>query len=347
MEICAGAGGQALGLERAGFDPVMLIDTDPHACATLRANRPEWDVRRIDLLEFVGHDHPQVLDVDLLAGGLPRLPYTIAGKRRRVEERYDLMRAAIWLATEIRPGAIMLENVPALVKDPGFVDVRDFVAEELKNNGYEHVWGILDAQDYGVPQRREHGVLVAMRPEDLARFEWPEPVGGAATVGEVLWRSMGSRGWAGAREWRLIANEVAPPIVGGATGRGGADLGPTRSKDIWARLGVNGNSIADDVPGPDFVMRMSDDPRDRSGLPKLTVPQVAVLQGFPEDWTITGGKTARYRQIAQAFPPPLAAALGSKIAQALSGQIEGDAEPATGTFSTTSVRRSRPSRCSL
>ena len=140
---------------------------------------------------------------------------------------------------------------------------------------------------------------------------------------------------------------MAPPIVGGATGRGGADLGPTRSKDIWARLGVNGNSIADDVPGPDFVMRMSDDPRDRSGLPKLTVPQVAVLQGFPEDWTITGGKTARYRQIAQAFPPPLAAALGSKIAQALSGQIEGDAEPATGTFSTTSVRRSRPSRCSL
>ncbi|MBG0814837.1 DNA cytosine methyltransferase [Planomonospora sp. ID82291] len=319
LEICAGAGGQALGLEKAGFDPVMLIDDDPHACATLHANRPEWDVRKLDLLEFVGHDHPQVLDVDLLAGGLPRLPYSSAAKPRHVDDRHDLLRAAIWLALEVRPRAIMLENVPALAKAPAFAETRGFVEEELKNGGYEHAWRVLDAQEYGVPQRREHGVLVAMRPDDFVRFTWPEPAGAAATVGDVLWRSMGSRGWGGAEEWRLVANEVAPTIVGGSKDRGGADLGPTRSKNIWARLGVNGGGIADDVPGPDFVMRTEDDPRDRKGLPKLTVAQVAVLQGFPPEWTFAGGKTARYRQVGHAFPPPLAAALGDRIAAALAG----------------------------
>jgi DNA (cytosine-5)-methyltransferase 1 len=316
LEICSGAGGQALGLEGAGFDPVMLVDSDFHACATIRANRPAWDIRQLDLLELVGHEHPEVLDVDLLAGGLPRLPYSIAGKRPRVEDRYDLLRATVWLAIEVRPRAIMLENVPALVKDPMFAEVRGFVEDELKNSDYECVWAILDAKDHGVPQRREHGVLVAMRPEDLVHFVWPEPTGAAATVGETLWRSMAGRGWSGAAAWRLMANEVAPPIIGGSKARGGADLGPSRTKSIWARLGVNGGSIADEVPGPDFVLRAGTDPADRKGLPKLTVPQVAAIQGFPADWVLTGGKTARYRQVAQAFPPPLAMAVGERIAAA-------------------------------
>jgi DNA (cytosine-5)-methyltransferase 1 len=317
LEICAGAGGQALGLERAGFDPVMLIDEDPHACATLRANRPEWDVRQLDLFDFVGQDHPHVLDVDLLSGGLPRGQYSIAGKRTGPEsEARDPLKAAVWLATEVRPRAIMLDNVPGLVKDAAFAEAREFVAAELGANGYECVWAVLDAQDHGVPQRRPHGIIVAMRHEDMSRFRWPEPVGGAGTVGDVLWPSMASRGWPGAAEWRLMANEVAPTIVGGSKQRGGADLGPTRTKNIWARLGVNGSSIADEVPGPEFVLRPGEEPANRRNLPRLTVEQVALLQGFPTDWTILGGKTARYRQVGHAFPPPLAAAVGRSIVDA-------------------------------
>lgn len=314
LEICAGAGGQALGLERAGFHPVMLIDEDAQACSTLRENRPEWDVRQLDLFEFVGCDHPQVLDVDLMAGGLPRF----RGRRREPEsEQRDPVRAAVWLATEVRPRAIMLENVPGLVTDAEFTNVRGFVEDELAANGYECAWRVLDAQDYGVPQRRPHGVVIAMRREHMVRFRWPEPTSGAATVGDVLWPSMAGRGWAGASEWRRRANEVAPTIVGGSKDRGGADLGPTGSKKTWARLGVNGASIADDVPGPDFPMRTHEDPADRGDLPRLTVDQVALLQGFPSEWTITGRKTARYRQVGHAFPPPLATALGRKIANAL------------------------------
>ncbi|MEU8347787.1 DNA cytosine methyltransferase [Spirillospora sp. NPDC048832] len=312
LEICAGAGGLALGLEEAGFHPVMLLDEDANACATLRENRPIWDVRQLDVFEFVGHDHPQVLDVDLLAGGLPR---PRAG--RMESERRDPLRAAVWLATEVRPRAILLENTPGLVTDEAFANVREFVEAELGANGYACAWRVLDAQDYGVPQRRPHGVLVAMSPERMAGFEWPAPTGGAATVGDVLWRSMAGRGWAGASEWRARANEIAPTIVGGSKDRGGADLGPTGSKATWARLGVNGGSIADDVPGPDFRMSPGQNPTDRSGLPKLTVEQVALLQGFPPDWTFAGRKTARYRQVGHAMPPPLAQAVGQKLAAAL------------------------------
>ncbi|MQY04597.1 DNA cytosine methyltransferase [Actinomadura macrotermitis] len=312
LEICAGAGGQAIGLAQAGFEPVMLIDNDPHACSTLRANRTDWDVRQLDLLEFVGADHPQVLDVDLLAGGLPRPPYSAADSR-------NPLHAAVWLATEVRPRAIMLENVPALAKSGTFAETRSFAEAELADCGYVCRWNVLDAQDFGVPQRREHGVLVAMRPDDMARFAWPEPTAeNAPTVGEVLWSSMASRGWAGAAEWRHMADEVAPTIIGGSKLRGGADLGPTRTKSIWARMGVNGGSIGDDVPGPEFVLRRNDeDPTDRKGLPKLTVSQVALLQGFPEKWTLCGGKTARYRQVGHAMPPPLARALGERLARAL------------------------------
>lgn len=318
LDICAGAGGQALGLERAGFDPVLLLDNDPHACGSLFLNRPQWDVMEMDLRDFVGHEHPQVLNVDLMAGGLPRIPYSVAGRQRQTtSERDDLLKATVWLATEVQPRAIMLENVPQLARSPKFSGLRDFVEEELKPCGYVCAWNVLDAQDFGVPQRREHGVLVAMRPEDMDHFSWPSPTGGAPTVGEVLGPSMASRGWPQARQWSLSADEVAPTIVGGSKDRGGADLGPSRTKNIWARLGVNGTSIGDEPPGPDFVLRENEGRNGRQGLPKLTVEQVALLQGFPPNWQFAGRKTSRYRQVGHAFPPPLAETVGISIRSAL------------------------------
>ena len=95
---------------------------------------------------------------------------------------------------------------------------------------------------------------------------------------------------------------------GGSKKHGGPDLGPTRARAAWAELGVDGLGIADEIPGPDF-------PAGRR--PRLTVAMVARLQGFPEDWTITGRKTAAYRQVGNAFPPPVARALGTAIASAL------------------------------
>jgi DNA (cytosine-5)-methyltransferase 1 len=319
LEVCAGAGGQMLGLERAGFVPVALIDEDGHTCATLRANRPERRVIQIDLRDFVGAEYPEVLDVDLFSAGLPSGPFSRAGLQRGADDARDLLATAIWLVTEIRPRAILIENVPSLVTDEKFLSHREFVHEELTHLGYEYEWRILDAQDFGVAQRRPHGLLVAMRPEDFVRFSWPEPSGvSPPTVGEVLRDSMKSRGWPGAESWAEAACSIAPTIVGGSKNRGGADLGPSGAKNAWAKLGVNGAGIADHPPGPDFVLEHGIGKYGRDGLPKLTVRQVALLQGFPPDWILRGGKTSQYRQVAQSVPPPVAEAVGRRMATALS-----------------------------
>ncbi|MEV2272916.1 DNA cytosine methyltransferase [Nonomuraea africana] len=314
LEICAGAGGQALGLERAGFDPVMLVDNDPHACATLRANRPTWRVLEADLKDFVGTEHDGVADVDLLSGGVPSAPFSIAGKQHGTEDDRDLLRTAIFLAMDVRPRAIMIESTPSLLTSPKFGTARSFVEEELKHLNYRWDWRILDAQHFGVPQTRKSGLLIAMHPNDFARFTWPVGDVRAPTLGAALRESMASRGWTGVDEWVRIADQVAPTIIGGSKKHGGADLGPTRSKRSWMEAGVDGGGLADDVPGPDFVLAPE---LGRRGLPKLTLTQVTRLQGFSEDWSITGRKTAGYRQVAQAMPPPVATAVGRQIALAL------------------------------
>ena len=117
---------------------------------------------------------------------------------------------------------------------------------------------------------------------------------------------MGSRGWLGADEWARQASRIAPTLVGGSLRHGGPDLGPTRAKRAWSALGVDAHQLADAPPGPDFV-----------GMPRLTVNMTAALQGFPPEWKIEGRKTQAYRQVGNAFPPPVAAAVGSAIARAL------------------------------
>lgn len=317
LEICAGAGGQALGLEHAGFDPVLLLDHGRECCETLLANRPEWNVVRADLRDFDAEDHPEALDVDLLSGGVPCAPYSPAGAQDGDADARDLLEVAIYLAYQTRPRAIMIENTADLATSRKFARNRENIEEHLRHLGYQWDWRVVDAQDHGVPQRRRSSVLVAMAPAAFRAFVWPEPVGPAPTVAETLLPSMAERGWPHAAEWAEKARHVAPTIVGGSDRHGGADLGPSRSKIAWARLGINGSSLAAMPPGAEDGFDTGVGKNGREGLPKLTIEQVALLQGFPEDWHFVGRKTARYRLVGNAFPPPVAQAMGRRIAHAL------------------------------
>ncbi|MCX4981109.1 DNA cytosine methyltransferase [Streptomyces sp. NBC_00572] len=309
VEICAGAGAQALGLQRAGFDPLLLIDSKADSCFTIDLNRPSWDVVCMDLMQFQTEMRPDAVGVDLLSGGLPRVKSSATIGRPEDTEERRVLRAAIDLARSIRPKAVLLENVPDLVDSPAFEDDRAWIEKELTAVGYRTSWRVLNAADFGVPQNRSSGFLVALQDRYFARFAWPEPLEAPTpTVGRVLGPSMASRGWLGVERWVQSADRIAPALVGGSDRRGGADLGPTGSKRAWAALGVNGNSLGDEVPGPDF-------PADES--PKLTVEQAALIQAFPEEWRFSGGKTSRYRQIGHAMPPPLATAIGRCLAEAL------------------------------
>jgi DNA (cytosine-5)-methyltransferase 1 len=196
----------------------------------------------------------------LLAGGVPCPPFSVAGKQLGTADGRNLFPEAIRLAREIRPKAIMLENVRGLL-DAVFRDYREEIGSQLRDLGYATSWRLLNASDFGVPQLRPRVVVVAIR-EDLGpKFVWPEPQDAEPpTVGESLFDLMASRGWRGVKKWRAGANEIAPTIVGGSLKHGGPDLGPTRAKRAWATLGVDGLGIADSPPERDFV-----------GRPRLTI----------------------------------------------------------------------------
>lgn len=303
VEICAGAGGQALGLEQAGFAHRALVEIEKDFAATLRLNRPHWNVITGDVQHFSGVLHT---GTDLLAGGVPCPPFSKAGKQLGADDERNLFPEAIRLVDEIRPRAVMLENVRGLM-DAVFEDYRRYIAGEIGKLGYETGWRLLNASDFGVPQLRPRVIFVAIRNDCRGAFDWPDasrvkPV----TVGEALHDLMAVNGWAGADAWRERANEIAPTLVGGSKKHGGPDLGPTRAKRAWAALGVDGLGIANEPPAADFV-----------GMPRLTVRMAARIQGFPDDWQFSGKKTANYRQIGNAFPPPVAKAVGLQIAQCL------------------------------
>lgn len=309
VEVCAGAGAQAFGLELAGFDPVLLVDSKADACFTIDLNRPAWDVVCMDLLDFRVSMRPEVQGVDLVSGGLPRVKSSATVGRAEDTEERRVLRATVELVADIKPRAVLLENVPDLVESSAFADDRSWIETELLRAGYRSCWKVLNAADFGVPQNRSSGFWVAFVEPYFSRFSWPEPDELLPpTVGQALGPSMSALGWPGAEQWIKGADRIAPALVGGSDRRGGADLGPTGSKNAWAALGVNGNSLGDEPPNAEFAV---------DGWPKLTVGQAALIQAIPQEWQFSGGKTSRYRQIGHAMPPPLAASVGRAIAAAL------------------------------
>lgn len=311
VELCAGAGAQALGLELAGFDPVLLIDSKADACFTIDLNRPDWEVVCMDVAQFDPSMRPETVGVDLLSGGLPRVKAQAAVNRPEDNEERHVLKAAIALVREIKPRAVLLENLPELVEGQNFEEDRKEIEADLGAMGYRTTWRVLNAADFGVPQNRSSGFLIALREADFPGFRWPEPHElPPPTVGEVLGASMAVHGWPGVERWIKGADRIAPAVVGGSDRRGGADLGPTGSKKAWAALGVNGISLGDSAPDAQFAVDF---------VPRLTVDQAALIQAIPEQWRFFGGKTSRYRQIGHAMPPPLAEAVGRAIAVALHG----------------------------
>lgn len=257
----------------------------------------------------------------------------------------------------------MIENVRG-IKDAKFQEYRTYIEARLQGGwakhpvtgidedfdglGYEVCeWEVLEASDFGVPQLRPRAVLVAIRKDVLGdiKFVWPTATGSPKSVFRALEESMNRRyapylkmsgdvarlAEQRLSQWKEKAQMaegkkdfgVAPTLVGGSKKHGGADLGPSRAKAAWALLGVSGVGVANSHD--ESVKKKSQD-RDlfREAGPMLTVEQAAIVQGFPSNWKFSGGKTAQYRQVGNAFPPPVAAAVGKAIADVLRAAQERD-----------------------
>jgi DNA (cytosine-5)-methyltransferase 1 len=358
VEICAGAGGQAVGLHKAGYAHRALVEIDPHAAETLRTNAGRLNISsdkviEDDLNNFVELGLDEFSDkfgieqgeLDLLAGGVPCPPFSLAGRQLGEDDERDLFPAMLELVEKLRPKAVMIENVRGLLEPRHkFSSYRKQILDQLRDEydvadeglDLSRSWRILEARDFGVPQLRPRAILVAIRRDVLksgTEFIWP--VGsslGVVSVFEALRKTMkqrfyehGEEGKKAFARWKAKAesvqrhdksNAVAPTLVGGSKKHGGADLGPTRAKRAWAELGIDAMGVANDprqcVPERDLF---------REAGPMLTVEQAAIIQGFPRDWEFSGGKTARYRQVGNAFPPPVAEAVGRAIAAVLRPEL--------------------------
>ncbi len=307
LEICAGAGGQSLGLEQAGFAHEAAVEIEAVYAQTLMTNRPDWRVLTADARDLSGRAFK---GIDLLAGGVPCPPFSIAGKQLGADDDRDLFPTALRLVAEAQPAAVMLENVRGL-SGSRFAEYRQRILSELYRLDYEPHWQVLNASEFGVPQLRPRFVLVAVKQKYARHWRWPEAQGTPPTVGEAIGDLMAARGWQGVMRWAAGACGIGPTVVGGSTKHGGPDLGPTRARAEWLRMGVDGLGIADEAPGPEQPLTF---------IPKLTLRMVARLQGFPDEWEFEGRKTAAYRQVGNAFPPPVAAAVGSAIYRAMTGE---------------------------
>lgn len=303
VEICAGAGGQALGLAMAGFVHVALVEYEKEYCKILKLNRPEWNVICRDVCDFHGYEYR---GVDLLAGGVPCPPFSVAGKQLGRDDDRDLFPQAIRLIEEIQPKAVMLENVRGFL-DSGFTEYREHIMNSIRDLGYTVQIKLLNASDYGVSQLRPRIVIIGIRNDISSKFEYPMKNETAVkTVGELLYDLMAKNKWKGAKSWAKKADKIAPTLVGGSKKHGGPDLGPTRARKAWAELGVDGKGIANEPPELDF-----------EGMPRLTSRMLARIQGFPDTWTFGDKKTNACRMIGNAFPPPVAKAVGEKIKECL------------------------------
>jgi DNA (cytosine-5)-methyltransferase 1 len=338
VEICAGAGGQTLGLERAGFRHRLAVELDENAARTLRCNLQdvlgysEDEAKKAvavgDVADPETWNPAEYKDVDLLAGGVPCPPFSIAGKQLGANDERDLFAWAIELCGDIQPKALLLENVRGLSANR-FTAYRQHVLDRLHEYGYIGDWKLLHANEFGVSQLRPRFVLVALKREYAEYFDWPTPhTEEPLTVGELLADLMAENGWEQEQvdAWVKRANDIAPTIVGGSKKHGGADLGPTRAKRAWADLGVDAMGVANEAPVKGW--------RAPEGVPgpKLTTAMVARIQGWHDfepvagvdssadgefRWKFHGRKTSIYRQIGNAFPPPVAKALGVAIRKAI------------------------------
>lgn len=336
LELCAGGGGQAIGLHAAGFRHVGLVEWNRAACATISLNRPDWPVINADMRDV---NYERFEGVDLIAGGVPCTPFSAQGLREGREDSRDLFAEAVNIVKTVRPKAIMLENVLGLFH-ARHLPYRLEILAKLSSMGYEAEWREIEGPDFGMAQRRKRTILVGMRKDAMHRFRWPEPLDlSPRTVADTLRDLMAANGWKHVDDWAEKAAGHCNTLVGGSDGKSSPDLGRENGRRAWLELAVNPHGVALEAPGPDVgPAGEPGDPRQAHTYPRLTLRMLARLQEFPDEWRFSpparwqaadgfdsrgdmalGSPMPTFRQIANAFPPAMARALGIRIRRALTG----------------------------
>ena len=328
IELFAGAGGLALGVERAGFDHIGLIEFDKAAAETLKKNRPEWnviwdDIANISCLDLEDYFNIKKGELALLSGGAPCQAFSYAGKRLGLEDTRGTLfyHYAIFLQ-KLQPKMFLFENVRGLLTHDGGKTYQT-IKNVFEDAGYTIQYAVLNAWDYGVAQKRERLITIGIRNDlvDTVSFTFPKKHDYKPVLGDILVdvpESVGARYSQKKEEiyklvppggyWRDIPEEIAKEYMKSCWDMGGGRTG------ILRRMSM-------DEPSLTVLTSPSQKQTDRCHPiePRpFTVRENARCQSFPDDWQFCGTVGDQYKQVGNAVPVNLAYEIAKEIAKALS-----------------------------
>lgn len=330
IELFAGAGGLALGLEKAGFEEIGLVEIDKTACETLRLNRPHWNVIEEDIVEFSKKDLLKEFNIakgelDLLSGGYPCQAFSYAGKKLGFEDiRGTMFFYYAEFLRQLQPKMFLAENVKGLTTHDGGKTLQTMldVFEEL---GYKVEWQVLNAWDYGVAEKRQRVVIIGTRKDlaDTVKFKYPKPHDYKPVLRDVLQNVPESVG-AKYPEKKKKVFDLVPP--GGYWRDLPDDVARDYMKSCYfmegGRTGI-ARRISWDEPSLTLtcspMMKQTDRCHPDESRP-FTTREYARIQSFPDEWNFAGKMNDIYKQIGNAVPVELAKEVGIEIMKALKGE---------------------------
>lgn len=327
IELFAGAGGLALGVEKAGFNTIGLVEFDKDACDTLRKNRPEWNVICDDIANVSGQDLEQLFSVkkgelDLLSGGAPCQAFSYAGKRLGLEDARGTLfyHYAVFLE-KLQPKMFLFENVRGLLThDKG--KTYGTILDIFEKAGYEIQREVLNAWDYGVAQKRERLMTVGIRKDlmDKIEYSFPKPHEYKPVLRDVLQNVPDSVGVPYGEGKRKIF-ELVPP--GGYWRDIDPEIAKSYMKSCWnmegGRTGILRRMSMDE---PSLTVLTSPTQKQTERCHPLearpfTVRENARCQSFPDEWEFCGSVMSQYKQVGNAVPVNLAYEVAKEIYKAL------------------------------
>jgi len=314
IELFAGAGGMALGLEKAGFETILLVDNDKDCVATLRKNRPKWNVIHDDIqqVSFKG------MKADVVTGGFPCQAFSHAGNKLGFEDTrgtlfYEFARAV----KETRPRIFLAENVEAILRNQDGRTIR-VIMEVLSSFGYDVRYEILNALNFGVAQKRKRVFFIGTKKG--TKFQYPKPSSRIVTLGEALKDVPESIGEKYSEKKAKMLSHV--PAGGSWVDMPVAVQKKYMGKSFYSTGGRRGmgRRIAWDEPcltltcSPGQKMTERCHPEE---VRPFSVREYARIQSFPDSWKFVGSLSSQYRQIGNAVPVKLATAVAKEVYKSL------------------------------
>jgi len=322
IELFAGAGGLALGLEKAGLKSTMLNEIDPKACKTLKKNRPKWNVIEGSISEI--DIKPYKDSVDVVTGGFPCQAFSYAGKKMGFEDtRGTLFFEFARCLKEVKPKVFLAENVRGLLNHEDGRTMQTIISV-LKSLGYHvHEPKVLKAIHYKVPQKRERLIIVGVRKDCMnskVDLKWPTPTGKVYTVKDALKagdlfptdvpKSEGQK----YPDTKKQVMDLVPP------GGYWRDLPIDIQKKYMMKsfyLGGGKTGMARRMSWDEPSLTLTTSPAQKQTerchpdeTRPFTVREYARIQTFPDSWVFEGPQTSQYKQIGNAVPVNLAERLG-------------------------------------